>query len=184
MISYLPTKSGQPVEPGWPGRHTPPRRAPGAGLGGERRSPSLRFFRGAIVPSPSGALYRAKPRPGLRNTRRGLASYAALRRESERRRGARGGVFHAPFFVESLVKSCRPLVRRVSPLFPLVRGISSARSASAQTAVIQEDKSRGERSECHELNRLGSPQRRRSPAIPEIGDDSCPAAADFPSGAR
>jgi len=32
----------------------------------------------------------------------------------------------------------------------------------------------GERSECHELNRLGSPQRRRSPAVPEIGDDSWP----------
>src|SRR6185437_14316125 len=30
----------------------------------------------------------------------------------------------------------------------------------------------GERSECHELNRLGSPQRRRPPAVPEIGDDS------------
>jgi len=44
LISYLPMKSGQPVEPGWPGRHTPPRRASGAGLGGVRRSPSLRFF--------------------------------------------------------------------------------------------------------------------------------------------
>ena len=60
-----------------------------------RRSPSLRFSGGPLFPfrAAHSAAHRAKPRPGCGTPLRGLASYAALRREPERRRGARGGVF-------------------------------------------------------------------------------------------
>ena len=73
---------------------TPPRRAPGAGLGGAPE-PFASFFRGPLFPfrAAHSAAHRAKPRPGCGTPLRGLASYAALRREPERRRGARGGVF-------------------------------------------------------------------------------------------
>jgi hypothetical protein len=140
----------------WPGRGAP--------------EPFASFFRERLFPfrAAHSAAHRAKPRPGCGTPRRGLASCAAPGREPERRRGARGGGFHAPFFVESLVDSRfarRKLLAAAvgrchatsSPLCPLLRGISSARSASAQTAVIQEDKSRESVASVTSLTGWGAP---------------------------
>jgi hypothetical protein len=51
---------------------------------------------------------------------------------------------------------------------------SHPRSASAQTAVIQEDKSRESVASSTDTNRLGTSRRSQSPEAPEIGDDSWP----------
>ena len=117
---------------------------------------------------------RAAGRPGgasRRRRRRGESRSVAAEHEE--------GVFHAPFFVESLVESC------LAAATPLFSAIPSAPRALIRALRLRSDRGHprgqesGERIECRELNRLESPQRRRFPAVPEIGDDSWPSGCQL-----
>ena len=144
---------------------------------------ALRFvFQGAIVPFPSGALCRSSREApsGLRDAPAGPRVVGgAGERAGASPRSMRRGSFHAPFFVESLVESC------LAAATPLFSAIPSAPRALIRALRLRSDRGHprgqesGERIECRELNRLESPQRRRFPAVPEIGDDSWPSGCQL-----
>jgi hypothetical protein len=159
--------------------------------GGVRRSPSLRFFSRRVLLSERSLCRSSREAPsGLRDAPAGprVECSAGERPEAPPRSTRRG--FHAPFFVESLVesrfarKNSWPLLR---PFFSAM--LFAARDLSRALRLCSDrghpgGQESGERSECHELNRLGSPQRRPSPAVPEIGDDSWPSGWQLSRGAR
>jgi len=135
----------------------------GLQIWGLEGSPSLLCLRASTT-----AARRARPRPGCGMPRRGLASLGRRGRGQWRRRGARGGRPRAPFSLNL------PALRAVhrSSFRPWNAQMTHPTSASAQTAVIQEDKGRESVGVPLSLNGESGRRRDRRPKQPQSGQHS------------